>query len=92
MRIRPKCKGLFFVHADGVQVTRYQFNAVLKMGLKMAEVDESSLRAHSFRIGAATTACLVGLSEDEIKGLGRWRSASVKSYIRVPTSSLSKGS
>ena len=66
MSIRTKCKGLFFVHANGVHVTRYQFNAVLKMGLEMKEVDGSNLRAHSFR----TTACLVGLSEDEIKGLG----------------------
>jgi hypothetical protein len=76
-----------------VHVTRYQFNAVLKMGLKTAKVDGStcSLREHSCRIGAAT-ARLVGLSEDEIKGLGRLRSASVKSYIRVPTSSLSHGS
>lgn len=38
---------------------------------------------HSFRRGAATSARIAGLSEDEIKLLGRWKSDSYRLYIKT---------
>ena len=38
---------------------------------------------HSFRRATATTARLAGLSEDEIKLLGRWKSDSYRLYIKT---------
>ena len=36
---------------------------------------------HSFRRGAATQAHLQGLSEDDIRTLGRWKSDAYRLYI-----------
>ena len=38
----------------------------------------------SFRIGAATMASMMGVSEEEIQRMGRWRSQAFKKYIRIP--------
>jgi len=37
---------------------------------------------HSFRIGAATTAAVMGLEDSAIQTLGRWESSLVSSYKR----------
>ena len=47
---------------------------------------EGNYTGHSFRRGAATSARLAGLSEEEIQLLGRWRSNSYRLYIElIPT-------
>ena len=38
-------------------------------------------KVHSFRIGAATTASMMGVSEEHIQRMGRWRSQAFKKYI-----------
>ena len=43
---------------------------------------------HSFRVGAATLAAARGYSVTMIQGMGRWKSAAYKGYIRVPQFSL----
>ena len=40
---------------------------------------------HSFRRGAATSARLAGLSDEEIQLLGRWKSNSYRLYIDTPS-------
>lgn len=45
----------------------------------------SRLTSHSFRIGRATTFAIEGLSDDEIKRIGRWES---NTYLRYIHSSL----
>lgn len=53
-------------------------------------LDYSRYKPHSFRIGAATSAYCQGLSEDDIKRLGRWESNAVRRYIRLATFSFPK--
>lgn len=88
--IRPNFPGLFFRHLSGSNVSRYQFLAVLKKALSSAGVNSSLYKSHSFRIGAATSAALAGLSGDEVSFCGRWKSNSYKKYIRIPTIALAK--
>jgi hypothetical protein len=46
-------------------------------------LSSNDYNAHSFRIGAATTAAMLGKNYDEIKYMGRWKSDSFKKYIRM---------
>lgn len=65
-------------------ITRSEFCSVLKAALSFAGYDTKKYKAHSFRIGAATTAHSMGIPESQIKVMGRWHSDSYHRYIRVP--------
>lgn len=83
--VRPLSQGSFFCHFDGRPLTKFQFNAVLRKVLRFSGLDELRVRAHSFRIGAATTAAAVGVRVSDIQSMGRWRSDAVHRYIRTAT-------
>ena len=63
-------------------MTRYQFTAMLKKALEFAGIPCQLYTSHSFRIGSASTATMLGLQEEYIKHLGRWKSNAVRAYIR----------
>ena len=73
-QVRPNFSGSFFCHFGGEVLTQYQFNATLKRVLSFLGLEACPIRAHSFRIGAATTASVLGIPLDQIKAMGRWRS------------------
>ncbi len=81
---RPDFSGPFFCHYGGKPMTRYQFTAVLLKVLSNIGVDTNVYKSHSFRIGAASFFHSQGLSEDQIKIMGRWRSEAFQTYIRIP--------
>lgn len=60
---------------------RSSFFHTLKRCIDLCNVPSANFTGHSFRRGAATWAHRVGLSEDNIKLLGRWSSDCVKRYI-----------
>ena len=86
--VRPASAAPFFCHFDALPLTRFQFNAVLRKALIFADLGQAHVRAHSFRIGAATAAFNKGVSGDHIKDMGRWRSDAFLSYIRPITSNF----
>lgn len=84
MQIRPKISGPLYCHFDGKPITRYQFSAVMGKALAVLGYNSKLYTTHSFRIGAATAAAEKGLSDEEIKLAGRWKSSAFQTYIRSP--------
>ena len=82
-RMRGYQAGMFFVLPDKHALTKHAFNAMLARSIAFVGLDPSRYKAHSFRIGAATTAALQGIGDDKIKLLGRWRSSAFRKYIRI---------
>lgn len=80
--LRPKGPGPLLLHADGSPLTRHQFTRVMRSALSACGLPPLEFAAHSFRIGAATTAMHMGLSTERIKELGRWKSNAYKAYVR----------
>lgn len=69
--IRPAGSAQWLLHMDGSPLTRFQFGAVFKRGLQRLGCNCKEYGAHSFRIGAATSAAARGLSAADIQELGR---------------------
>ncbi len=68
---------------DGSILTRTVLVASVRKALAASGIDPSRYSGHSFRIGAATTAALVGLPDHTIKMLGRWESSAYQLYVRT---------
>lgn len=82
LEARPNIEGPLFIHFGGLSLTTYQFSSMLKKGIKLAGLNPGDFSAHSFRIGAATSAAIEGVPLESIMELGRWRSSAVNLYIR----------
>ncbi|XP_029447073.1 uncharacterized protein LOC115085334 isoform X2 [Rhinatrema bivittatum] len=82
LRQRPPIVGQLLIHKNGRPLTRYQFSRVLHMSLHAAGIAVSGFSTHSFRIGAATTAASLGLQDEKIMAIGRWRSGRFSRYVR----------
>ena len=80
--MRPQFPGPFFIHLDGTPLTTFQFRQMLRKSLEGLGISPQGFSPHSFRIGAATSAALCGLSIPQIQLLGRWTSPAVNLYIR----------
>jgi hypothetical protein len=83
LKFRPNIDGQLFCHLNHKKLTRFQFLAILRSALKFISLSSDDYNAHSFRIGAATTAAMLGKNDNEIKYMGRWKSDSFKRYIRM---------
>ena len=90
LAIRGKAPGSLFISESGTSLTRAHFKTLLSATLKKAGLDDSKYNTHSFRIGAATSAKAVGISDVHIQLLGRWKSSAYQGYIRTPTHILTK--
>ena len=66
--------GSLFMTHNNSPLTRQFFSTSLSAILSAAGLDHQRYNTHSFRIGAATSAKLAGMSELDIKMLGMWRS------------------
>ena len=79
---RTPWEGMLFRHFGGEPLSPQHFTSKLREGLRVLGLPALNFSAHSFRIGAATSAAMMGMTDDQIKSMGRWRSNAFKLYIR----------
>ena len=75
--------GPLFLLADGSPVSRAVFIDKLFIAIKYCGLDPSRYKGHSFCIGAASFAADVGMSDAQIRALGRWKSNAFQKYSRT---------
>jgi hypothetical protein len=83
LRSRGPTSGALFISGPQTPVTRREFNDQLHAALTFCNVKTQFFKSHSFRIGAATAAAAQGMSDSQIRQLGRWKSDAFKQYIRT---------
>ena len=83
--VRGNASGPLFSLPGGVPYLRSQFDAALWLTVNISQLKDKYL-GYSFRIGAATEAAARGMSDSQIRKLGRWNSNAFLSYIRQYTS------
>jgi len=82
LKLRKYMPGPLFCFPDGSPVSVAQFNTELHNSLIFCGMDAARYKSHSFRIGAACHAAERGLSDAQIRTLGRWNSDAFRLYIR----------
>ena len=87
-RVRPKEGGPLFIFSNGKPVTRSWFTKQLEYSLNFVGADTSRYKSHSFRLGSASYAAARGLTDTQIKILGRWKSNAFLKYVRDLNSHL----
>lgn len=88
LSVRGAAPGPLFLSEDQKPLTRAEFNSEVSILLEDLGLQSSHYNTHSFRLGAATSAKDVGISDVYVKKLGRWRSDAFQQYIRPPASKL----
>ena len=78
----PRPGGLF-ITVDELPVLRSQFSNQLSSAIQFCCLSLSVYKGHSFRIGAASHAADKGLSDAQIRLLGRCKSNAFLKYIRT---------
>ena len=82
LSVRGAAAGTLFVYSPSVSVTRAKFNEQLRGSLQFCHFCPKQFKSHSFPIGPATTAAAQGMSESQIRSLGRRSSDVFMKYIR----------
>ena len=83
LRDSPEQHSHFLPHFDCTAMTRSQFAAILRRVLNFVGIRNSRYTSHSFRIGAATSAAMAGIPENEIQKMGRLQSGVYRRYVRI---------
>ena len=81
--MRGSNSGPLFCHFEGSVIKTEVFTQQLNGALDFCDLD--CYKSHSFRIGAASLAAENGMTDAQIRGLGRWKSDAFKLYVRSPT-------
>ena len=84
LSLRGPAPGALFI-LKGHPVTRQYFCSLLSTAIRLSGLNPSRYKGHSFRIGAASDAAERGLSDSQIRTLGRWKSNAFLRYIRLST-------
>jgi len=86
LALRGNAPGALFIKS-GFPITRKYFCDLLALAIKQCGLNPARYKGHSFRIGAASHAAGRGMSDAQIRVLGRWKSNAFLKYIRIPTMS-----
>lgn len=89
LSLRGSSPGALFA-LKGSPITRKYFCDLLTMAIKRCGLNPSRYKGHSFRIGAASDAAERGMSDTQIRILGRWKSNAFLRYIRLSAIQTSK--
>ena len=81
-------KGPLFITENHNYLTHSMFCSALKELLQQAGLYPDKYNTHSFKVGVATTAKSMGISDYHIKVLGRWQSDPYQCYIRTSSKDL----
>ena len=73
---------------QGSPLSKEVFVTETRLYLALIGQDPSKFSGHSYRSGCATSAAMAGLSDWEIKLMGRWTSDAYQRYIRAPVALL----
>ena len=79
-----------FVFSNGLVLTKSLMQKQLQLYLSLCNYPAHKFSGHSFRAGCASTAAEAGMSDWEIKLLGRWSSDAYRGYIRISPDTISK--
>ena len=91
LKMRGSSQGPFFLDTGGKAIIK-SFALDHRDLLQSLGFPAHHYAVHSFRIGAATTAGLVGMEDSMIQTLGRWHSAAFLRYIWTPKGHLANAS
>ena len=80
--MRGPTPGTLFCFCDGSPVKASHFTQQLRQALNFCGLDSPQYKSHSFWIGTASSAADNGLSDAQIRHLGRWKSDAFKLDIR----------
>ena len=80
---RGDSPGPLFRWANQDPLTKTKFVDHVRKGLITANIPAHLYTGHSFRIGAATTAALMGIEDSTIQTLGKWKSLAYLLYIKL---------
>lgn len=83
LALRGSTDGPLFRRGDGKPLLRSRFQRILNTCLNGCNLDPARYKGHSFRIGRATECAAMGMSDAQIRNLGRWASDAFRKYIRV---------
>ena len=86
--VRGTQLGAFFLSSSQRPVAKPWFIEELRRILNAIGLPQQQYAGHSFRIGAATTAAMVGVEDSMIQTLGRWHSSAFLRYIHTPKERL----
>ena len=84
LKHRGPVLGQLFIDC-GKPITHNLFLEQLSRAVKSCGLDSSRYKDHSFCIGAASYAADRGLSDSQIRTVGRWQSNAFTKYIRIPS-------
>ena len=80
---RGTSPGPLFILPSGHPVSSALFTSTMNKCLHFIGINASLYKAHRFRIGAASHAAKNGMSDAQIRHMGRWKSDAFLSYIRL---------
>ena len=73
LHLRGQKNGPMFIFKDGSLLTRDKFSRLVNQTFKNAGW-QGNFTSHSFRVGAASTAAVLGVPVHMIRAMGRWNS------------------
>ena len=83
LELRGTIPGPLFITVDEAPVTRSYFSNQPASAIRRCGLSPTFYKGHSFRIGAASHTADRGLSDAQIRLLGRWKSNAFLKYMRV---------